>query len=161
MTTRAQQTFTVLDGPAQGKTMPIEVDDNWHITLDLGDARLASVEASNCVQGTQAPHLELMGLCGTIAINLLDVAAPVEVLRPGGEWERLDAPYARTGGGPDHLLGIEHLVDCIEKGEEPVLSVEHAAHVVEIIEKAGRSSREGCALAVESTFGTERGVRGT
>ncbi len=76
MTSRAQQSFTVTDEPARGKTIPVEVDDNWHIVLDLGHRRLASVEASNCVQGTQAPQLELYGLRGTIALDLLDVSAP-------------------------------------------------------------------------------------
>jgi hypothetical protein len=35
---------------------------------------------------------------------------------------------------------------------QPVLSAEHALHVVEIIEKAAQSSREGRAFPIESTF---------
>jgi predicted dehydrogenase len=148
---RAQRSFTVEEGPARGKVVPIEVPDNWHMILDFGDQRLASVEASNCVQGTRAPQLELLGLRGTIAVNLLDVSAPVEVLRASGEWERVAVPHERARG-PDHLLGIEHLVDCVQNGQEPVLSVEHAIHVVEIVEKAAQAAREGQALALETTF---------
>lgn len=147
MTARAQQGFAVADGPARGTWVPIEVDDNWHLILDFGDGRLASVEASNIVQGTRAPQLELLGLEGTIALNLLDVAAPVEVLRPNGTWERTEVPHARLAG-PDHLLGVEHLVDCVLTGTEPVLGVEQAIHTLKIIEAAARSSHEGRAIAI-------------
>ena len=151
MAAQAQRSFTVEDGPARGTLVPIDVPDNWHIVLDFGDERLASVEASNCVQGTRAPQLELLGLRGTIAVNLLDVAAPVEVLRASGAWERVAVPHKRAQG-PDHLLGIAHLVDCVQNGWEPVLSVEHAIHVVEIVEKATQAAREGRTLPLETTF---------
>jgi predicted dehydrogenase len=151
MAAQAQRSFTVADGPARGTLVPIDVADNWHIVLDFGDERLASVEASNCVQGTRAPQLELLGLRGTIAVNLLDVAAPVEVLRASGEWERVQVPHERAQG-PDHLLGIAHLVDCVQNGSEPMLSVEQAIHVVEIVEKAAQAVREGRTLPLETTF---------
>ena len=151
MTSRAQSSFTVADGPLQGITVPIEVDDNWHMLLDLGNRRLASLEASNCIQGTRAPQLELMGLEGTIAVDVLDVAAPVEILRPGKGWEQVAVPHARAAG-PDHLLGIEHLVECVEMGAEPILSAEHAVHVVEIVEKAAQSARDGHVYTVESSL---------
>jgi predicted dehydrogenase len=151
MTARAQQSFTVLDGPTAGKEVPVEVDDNWLMLLDFGGARLASVAANNVVSGTRAPQLELFGLRGTVAVNLLDVSAPVEVLRGAG-WEQVTLPRTGRESGPDHLLGIEHLVDCIRSDLDPVLSVEHALHVVEIIEKAARSAAEGRTLELESTF---------
>lgn len=160
MSARARESFVVDDGPAAGRRVPIEVDDNWHVTLDLGAGRLASVDANNVVRGTRAPQLEIFGLEGTIALDLLDVSAPVQVLRSGGGWESVSVPHVRESG-PDHLLGVEHLVDCIETGAAPVLSVEHALHVVEIMEAAGRSSAECCAVEVESVFGGHRrdGVR--
>lgn len=152
MSARAQRSFTVGDGPARGKEVPIEVDDNWHMVLDLGGARLASVDANNCVQGTRAPQLEIFGLAGTIAVNVLDVSAPVEILRPGRGWEQVALPRTGRATGPDHLLGIEHLLDCIEQRVEPVLSVEHALHVVEIIEQAGRSAAEGRTIRIEHSW---------
>lgn len=152
MTARTQRSFTVEDGPARGKEVPIEVDDNWHMLLDFGGSRLASVDANNCAQGSRAPQLEIFGLRGTAAVNLLDVSAPVEVLRAGAEWERVELPRTGRAAGPDHLLGVEHLIDCNETASEPALSVDHAIHVVEIIEKAARSAAEGRALEIESTF---------
>lgn len=150
MATQTAQGFTVQDGPAAGKHVPLEVEDNWQMILDLGGARLGSIDANNCVQGTRAPMLEIFGRGGTIALNLLDMTAPIELLHAGKGWEMI--PQNGRKAGPDHLLGIAHLVDCIERGEEPVLSVEHALHVIEVIESAARSSVEGRAITISSTF---------
>ena len=141
MATHAQRSFVVPDGPAQGATVPIEEPDNWIISLDLGGGRLASIEANNVVQASRAPQLELLGLKGTLALNLLDVSAPLELHRDG-RWEQIAAPNSGRASGPDHLLGVEHLLDCIERGEPPALSLDHAAHVIEILELAARSSAQ-------------------
>ena len=61
-------------------------------------------------------------------------------------------PRAGRASGPDHLLGIEHLVDCIQLGQKPVLSVEHALHVVDIIEQAGCSAETGRVMPIASRF---------
>jgi predicted dehydrogenase len=151
MIAKSQRSFTVGDRPTKGKDVKIEVDDNWKLLLDLGGSRLAAIDANYCVQDSRAPELEIHGLRGTIAVNLLDVSAPVAVMREGSRWEQVLVPHAR-GAGPDHILGVEHLVDCIQGGKEPVLSVEHAIHVLEIIERAAQSSQEGRILDLENTF---------
>ncbi|MDQ2998438.1 MAG: Gfo/Idh/MocA family oxidoreductase [Chloroflexota bacterium] len=155
MTSRIQQHFTVMDGPATGRSVPLEVDDNWQIILDFGQGRLATIAANNCVQDSRAPQLELFGLQGTIALNLLDVSAPVEVLRAGAGWEQITLPRTGRESGPDHLLGVAHLVECIRGQRQPVLSIEHALHVVDIIETAARSAATGQTLALETTFDTK------
>jgi predicted dehydrogenase len=152
ITARAQRHFVVPDGPAAGKKVPIEVDDNWQFVLDFGAARLASVSANNVVQATRAPELELYGLNGTIALSLLDVGAPVEVLRAGHDWEQIPVPFGGRASGPDHHLGVEHLVDCIQQDLEPVLSVDHALHVVEIIEAAALASEMGQTQELKTSF---------
>jgi predicted dehydrogenase len=47
---------------------------------------------------------------------------------------------------------IMHLIDCILEDREPIPSGEHARHVVEIIEKAYRASREGETLELTTTL---------
>jgi predicted dehydrogenase len=152
MKARANQHFVVPDGPAEGKQIQVTVDDNWHILLDLGASRLASVDANNVVQATRAPQLEIFGLAGTIALDLLDVSAPVEVYRVGQGWEQVAMPRRGRAGGPDHLLGVEHLVECIAEDRQPLLSLEHATHVVDIVETAARSAVEQQMLPIERTF---------
>jgi predicted dehydrogenase len=156
MTSRIQQQFTVADGPAAGKAVPVEVDDNWQLLLDFGQGRLATVAANNCVRDSRAPQLELFGLGGTIALNLLDVSAPVETLRAGAGWGRITLPRTGREAGPDHLLGVAHLVDCIRQQRQPVLSIEHALHVVDIIETAALSAASGQTLTLQTTYGADR-----
>jgi len=148
---RARDSFTVEDGPFAGTRVPIEVADNWHLLLDFGDGRLASVTANNVVQDSRAPQMELFGLEGTVSVNLLDVAAPVETLILGEGWTSHAVAHARSGG-PDHLLGVEHLVECLSSGARPIPSIDHAIHVVEIMEAATRSAAAGRAVDLETTF---------
>ncbi|HXF61679.1 MAG TPA: hypothetical protein VNK95_08680, partial [Caldilineaceae bacterium] len=87
----------------------------------------------------------------------IDVGAPLNLLRAGEGWQEATPPFpgeSATGrrSGPDHHLGVEHLVECIVNDREPVLSVDHALHVVEIIEKAALSAATGQRQAVISTF---------
>ena len=70
---------------------------------------------------------------------------------PGEGWLSTTVPHVRAGG-PDHLLGVEHLVWCIETGQPPIPSIEHAAHVIEIMEAAAASARSGQAVDLTTTF---------
>jgi predicted dehydrogenase len=132
--------------------VPIEVPDNWHLILDFGGETIASVTASNVAVESRAPQLELCGLQGTIVVDLLDVAAPVETLLPGQAWQQHALPHERASG-PDHLLGVAHLIDCLTTGIRPVPSIDHAVHVIEIMEAAAESSKTGRAIELHTTFG--------
>lgn len=149
---QALHEFTVGDGPFQGKTVPVEVADNWHLVLDFGNKRLASLTANSCVQDSLAPPLEIYGLQGTIAFDPIYVHKPVDLLRAGTRWEKVILPLTGRAQGPDHHLGIEHLVDCIQQKRQPILSIDHALHVVEILEQAAASAREGRTMTMNSTF---------
>lgn len=151
MSARVGEGFTVPDGPAAGTRVEIEVDDAWTAVLDLGEARIATIEANYTSHGTRSAEVELMGTDGTIAFSWLDVSVPVEVLAPDGTWTAIDVPRTGRAEGPDHLLGVQHLIECIVSGAPPVLSAAHAIHVLEILEQADRSSREGVVAALETT----------
>jgi predicted dehydrogenase len=144
--------FTIADGPFQGREVPIAVPDHWRLLLELESGHLASIDANNCVTGTRAPQLEIFGRQGTIALDLLDVSAPIDLLRAGRGWERIDLPRTGRERGPDHLLGVEHLVECARTGARPIASLPHALHVVEIIEKAEQSAADGRAREVGSRY---------
>ena len=126
--------------------------DHWRLLLELDAGYLATVDANNCVAGTRAPQLDIFGRQGTIALDLLDVSAPIDLLRSGRGWEPIALPRTGRERGPDHLLGVEHLVECIRTGSRPIASLEHALHVVEIMEKAEQSAAEGRAVAVANRF---------
>jgi predicted dehydrogenase len=138
----------------------VDVDDNWQILLDFGAAVLGWVYAGNCTISTRVPQLEIQGYAGTLTASLLDVSAPLHIQSAERGWETLDVPHERESC-PDHILGIAHLADIILgiahladivlDGAQPILTVDHALHVVEIIEKAARSSREGRVFDIEHT----------
>jgi predicted dehydrogenase len=53
---------------------------------------------------------------------------------------------------PHVYADILHAVDCIERGEPPLVSGEHGAHVVEIIEKGYLAAKTGVTQELESRF---------
>jgi predicted dehydrogenase len=150
MSTRAQDEFLVNEGPARGMRVPIEVDDTWLVMLKLEGGCLATILSNNSAVGSRAPQLELLGLRGTIALSLLDVSAPLLVSNAEGAWEEVNVPHERSGG-PDHLLGVEHLIDSIEHDRPPIASIDHALHVLAIIEAANRSATSGQHVALTPT----------
>lgn len=135
--------FTVVEGPFAGKEIPVEADDHWQIVLDFGGGRLATLAANNVVVDSKMPPVEIHGLTGTIAFDPIDVSTPIHLLEKGKGWRELIPPASGRTAGPDHHLGIEHLVDCIQQARKPVLSLDAALHVIEVIEKAAQSAREG------------------
>jgi predicted dehydrogenase len=153
LSARTRGSFDVLEGPFAGTTVPVESPDAWHLVLRLTEGTLASVEANNCAGDALAPELELRGERGVLGVSLLDVSEPVRV-RVDGDDRSETVPHARAAG-PDHVLGVEHLVDCVEQGAEPIASVEHALHVIEVLEAAALSAAEGRAVPVDSDFRRE------
>jgi predicted dehydrogenase len=149
--------FTIPNGPLAGKTVPVESPDNWHVLLDFSEKRLATLQTNSVVAATRAPSVEIFGLKGTLAFDPIYVDAPFHLYTNDDGWQTIEPPFPIPNAqgrekGPDHHLGIEHLVDCIETGEAPLLSVDHALHVVEILEKSVQSSESGQAETLEHRF---------
>ncbi|MCB0124451.1 MAG: Gfo/Idh/MocA family oxidoreductase, partial [Caldilineaceae bacterium] len=169
LVTKVLDSFTPVDGPMAGQRIAVEAEDNWQLLLDFGEGRLASLAANNIVVGSRAPQVEIHGLGGTIALDPIDVSTPVELLQTDKGWQVIPPPFALNAAvgtedaaqaakptgrqaGPDHHLGVEHLVDCIVAHRQPVLSIDHARHVIEIIEQAAQSARDGVIKNIETSF---------
>ncbi len=144
------KSFVVDEGPFAGKSIPIKTEDHWQMILNFGRGCLATLAANNVVVDTRMPPVEIHGLKGTIAFDPIDVAAPIYLLRAGHDWQEIKLPVTGRAVGPDHHLGVEHLVDCIQQNRQPRLSLDHALHVVEILEKAARSAQEGKMIEVST-----------
>jgi predicted dehydrogenase len=152
MARRTRQSFVIAAGPLSGQVVKIEAEDQWQLVLELGQC-IASVEANFATAPSAAAECELRGDLGAIAFSLLDVAAPVSVLRPDAEvFAELPAAAGRDGG-PDHILGVIHLAECISSGRAPVASAVHAIHVLDVIEAARRSASSGQAESIEPPAG--------
>jgi predicted dehydrogenase len=152
MSARTRDWFDIVDGPLAGTRIPVQVDDAWAVTMDLEHARLATVEANFTAHGTRSAELELMGERGTIALSLLDVSLPLHVLDGSGSWRAIDVEAGRHDGGPDHIVGVEHMVECIRTGARPRLHADHAIHVLEILAASAHSAQGAGAVQLETTF---------
>ncbi len=81
---------------------------------------------------------------------MLDAAAPL-VRSASDGWTEETVPHDRLSG-PDHILGVRHLIECVLGRVRPVLTADHAAHVIDVLEAARRSARDGRAIEVTSTI---------
>jgi predicted dehydrogenase len=160
MSSTTRREFTVVDGPYAGQRVPVASPDNWQVILELATGALVSIQSAFCIAANAGPSLELNGEVGTIGLNLLDVAAPISVLAGSEGWVDEAVPHQRAEG-PDHLLGVEHLVDCLATGERPQASLEHALHVLEILEAAARSARTGERIDIEQPTPDYLSVQGS
>jgi predicted dehydrogenase len=141
----------------EGQTVAVEAPDHLLIHLDFGDNRFAQVLSSFATPHSKAPALEIHAEQGTVSIPLESFYQPDEPIdvwqrdeRLGGEerWEKAAPP---TPSHVEHLIqaGPEHFVAVLEGEEAPILTAEHAAHVLELILAAGQSMREGRAVELD------------
>ena len=135
---------------ARGSVATVEAEDNAQLLLDHGDGVLSSVTAGFTMQQTRSPAIEVYGAEGTVQL-LGDDWAPQGYdlwTRPVGAWRHykdLDPAWLWTDG-------LRHVVECIRDGKRPVIRVEHALHVLEVVIRAREASVTGVAQAVTSTF---------
>ncbi len=123
--------------------------DNAHLLLDFGDARYAVVTTGFTMQRYKVPGIELYGTEGTIQMIGEDWAPT------GYEMWQNDAGCWQTfedSSGWPWSDGIRHLIECVENGMAPVITPEHAYHVLEIMLKSMESGDSGRAIPIESTF---------
>jgi predicted dehydrogenase len=158
------------------KTIPVEVDDNSLLLLDFGGATfgLSGGHASKTGQLLQWGAMGIYGSGG--AIETLEIEPlsghPTRLTITGRAGSPEEAGLRRDADGayitttwlpyvdeihagipePHVYADIMHAVDCIELGRAPVVSGEHGAHVVEIIEKGYLAAQMGQTQELESRF---------
>lgn len=139
----------------------VEEDDNTVLTLDFGDSVFCTVYGMEC-SGAASPGYHFLGSRGGINMTrqeLLLIGDPELFGVPRACMtipleHRL--PYA-TGVhhtiSQQHIFSdIMHMVDCVLNNKRPVVTVEHARHVIEIIEKGYISAETGQVQEISSTF---------
>ena len=133
-----------------GRKIRVEAEDNAQLLLDFGDSTFAAVTTGFTLQQYRTPALEVYGTTGTIQML-------------GDDWDPDGYELWQNSVGawqvfkettPEWLWtdGLNHLVACIRQGRCPLVTPEHALHVLEIMLKAQQSGREGRALILESSF---------
>ena len=147
-----------------GKHIDSEVDDNTQMILDFGDAFYGIVYTS--LKGGFAEHNGYFCMTFGTEGKIMDVKitgknGEVVLFDPG----KKDMSYIRSMMGLPHLtdhqvtLGEPHIFEDINQLADWVLNdippygtVEHARHVIEIIEAAYKSAQTGRAVDLTTTF---------
>jgi predicted dehydrogenase len=133
-----------------GRTIKVEAEDNTQITIEFHGGALATIMSGFTMQQYRSPAIEVYGTTG--AIQML-----------GDDWDPDGYELWQNEAGcwqvfketmPDWPWtdGLRHLVESLHAGTPPVVTMEHARHVLEIMLQAQKSGETGTALAMESTF---------
>ena len=138
-----------------GEKIAVAANDHMlvHLSWDGAAPTFAQILSSFATPRTLQPVLELHGDAGSVAIpdipTWYDLDAPVDILlldpsAEGGreEWQPM-APPQRSPVRQPIQAGALHLVDVLEGVTEPILTPEHATHVLALIRAAERSAAEG------------------
>ena len=143
-----------------GQEIDVGTNDQMLINLDFGDNVFAQILSSFAVPRSKAPAFELHGTGGTISIALndwYDANGPSDLLirdeSPLGieDWQSVAPPNPSPHG---NLIGagVPHFVACLRGEEEPILTAEHACHVLEIMLKAGEAAASGETVEITTSF---------
>jgi predicted dehydrogenase len=151
-------TRVVRGGPWTGQRIDVTTPDHVLINLGFRNGALGQLLASFGTAATRAPWLEVHLERATVSFG-------------GQSWERAapvslyvddDTPAAREGWTDDVEVpiddvgvvesGVRHLIDVLDGRAEPVLTAEHARHVLDVILKAYESIEDGETHPTETTF---------
>jgi predicted dehydrogenase len=134
------------------------LDDHAVLHLRFEGGRSALCEASWALQGGMQSRLEVWGSKGTLETELLH-ATGLRTYRPEGEragWRAETADWLWENGYPQEL---SHFLRCFREGRTPEESGEDGVRVLEILEAAYVSAREGRSLALPAQLpAVERAV---
>ena len=148
----------VRGGPLTGRTIEVTTADHVLVNLAFDSGALGQLLASFGTPQTLAPWLELHLTGGTVSFGgrSWEPDAPVSIYTDDETdaareaWAMdVDAPRDRFGVVE---TGVRHFVGCLRGVEQPVLTAEHARHVLEIILAAYASMDDGRVQELRTTF---------
>ena len=148
----------VRSGAFDGKMIKLDmIPDNYVITLDFGD-KMAMVETGFSQKATKSPFIEIFGDKGTITFTEGYMSNPtpevfIDDVEKGVRGWMVPMEAARP---PKRIISqcccLGDLIDAIEGDKEPVLSPEHARHVLEIMCKIPEAIETGHTIELKTVF---------
>jgi predicted dehydrogenase len=137
--------------PAEGRDVATTAEDNTMLLLDFGDACFGCVQSGFVYRAYKDDWtLEVCGTEGNLTLLGYDWGPQgVDVFsKRTGAWER----RAKDQGDYHWRGGASYVARCLTEGTEPLMTGEHAFHVLEVMLAAVESARTGRRVAVESRF---------
>ncbi len=133
-----------------GQSIEVQADATAQVIIQFACGVLAVVTTGFTMQQYRSPALELYGAGGVMHM-LGDDWAPqgYELWQDVfGAWQ----VYKETDPNWPWTDGLRYLVECILTRTTPLITPEHAYHVLEIAVKAKRAGKTGEAQRIESVF---------
>ena len=145
---------TVLGGPNAGRKIAVTAPDHVLMNLEFVSGALGRLLSSFAVPATQAPWLEIQLTEGTLSLagDPWGPVQPAAVYALADNTWRPDDWTPPAGEQPLIGTGVAHFVACIRGEEKPVLTAEHARHVLEIVLGAYQSINDGSAQDLLTKF---------
>lgn len=150
---------TVRSGSFDGKVIKTDaLPDNYFINLDFGNDKIGFVDTGFCQRATRSVPLEIFGSDGTISFDppgtawadpKLYVDSPERGFRGWVEQQSWVNPPKRIY---NQCCPLTDMVDALENGTAPVLTPEHARHVIEIMCAIPKSIETGGFVELKTTF---------
>jgi predicted dehydrogenase len=147
-------------GPLAGKAFDVTAPDQVVINLEFANGALGQLLASFGIPASQTPWLELHFETATISFpgSSDDKDVPASVFIDDESQLGLEGWIHGVFPPPpsDEFEVIEtgalHFIACLRAEEKPVLTAEHARHVLDVILKAYESIADGRSHETETTF---------
>jgi predicted dehydrogenase len=146
---------------SSGVAFTVKSPDQILIHLTFA-AALGQLLSSFAVVGTRAPSLEIH--TATASLSLEDFESswgsamlfeePADGDDPAQEWREVGPDPEPQAAATANVIedGAEHFVAALNKRTQPLLSAEHARHMVEIIAAVNESVESGDSVALNTTF---------
>ena len=145
----------LMGGTEEARQIDVTEDDNTSFLLDMGDARFVYINAAWHGGGSRSQGMEIIGSEGTITTSgsgdlvTRTREATVHLYQnERREWEDIPAE-GELWWIP---TGMTHLAHCIAENRQPDITIEHARHVVEVMEKVYVAAETGRAQEITTTF---------
>ncbi|MEJ5943999.1 Gfo/Idh/MocA family oxidoreductase [Pseudokineococcus basanitobsidens] len=134
-----------------GEAVETATDDAWLVSAVLGSGALLRLTCDFYVDAETVPRgVAFHGDRGSL--RLLDLFAPDAAVERAVAGEPFVAEAPGDALELDWALGVLDLARARRRGRPHRLSVEHAGHVVDVLEAVGRSAATGAAVEVTSSF---------
>jgi predicted dehydrogenase len=136
----------------------VEEEDNAHVLMDHGNGIISHVMCGfnyfdphgHEAKGQQLHSIQIFGDKGNMRLIGYDWETNGVIL--DDSWERPGQLHEKETGGYMWQEGATKVAESLVHKTEPLINVEHALHVLEIIEAARKSSANGMRIPLISTF---------
>lgn len=149
----------VRSGTFDGKKIKTDmIPDQYIITLDFGKGKMALVDTGFSQKASRAPQLEIFGDEGTISFVKPYMENPepevyIDSKERGIRGWINPMPWVNP---PKKLISqcccLADIISAIEEDKQPILSPQHARHILEIMVKIPKAIESGMTISLDTKF---------